>query len=116
MDPGFGSDGGAGSGFSGLLTGAFGVLFVGAVILVLAGFVTVIVLTVHRARVARREGFDPVAGDIQLMGTARRSALMAPAQGTPLPQRLATLDALLAAGSISRDEHAQQRARILGQL
>ena len=84
----------------------FAVLFVGT-------FAFIIGATVYRWRAAKRSGLDPMAGDIQLMAAARTSQLLAPADPTA---RLAQLDKLLADGTISREEHAKARERILGEL
>ena len=84
----------------------FAVLFVGV-------FAAIIGAAVYRWRAAKRSGLDPMAGDIQLMSTARNSQLLAPADPTA---RLAQLDKLLADGTISPEEHAKARERILGEL
>lgn len=90
------------------LTGGFVTVFFGFVL-------TMMVATmVLRWRAARRQGLDPVAGDIQLMGQVSRSAMLAPDR--PAAERLAELDRLLQQRVITAEEHAAQRARILGAL
>ncbi|MEI7778778.1 MAG: hypothetical protein WCJ42_05040 [Actinomycetes bacterium] len=112
-----------------LMTG-FGVGFVlffvfcGLLILGVMGFM--VFVAVRRWKVAKAQGFDPLAGDIQLMGTVNRSAMLAPASpdvaassaqaGAAVASRLAELDALLAAGTLSEAEHAEARARIIAGL
>jgi hypothetical protein len=97
---------------SGLPT-AFVVFFVIFVVLFVCVFVFIIGAAVYRWRAAKRSGLDPMAGDIQLMAAARNSQLLAPADPK---SRLAELDKLLADGTISPEEHAKARERILGEL
>ena len=91
----------------GVLSAIFGVLLVAAVGLIIYS-------AVRRARAARAAGLDPFAGDIQLMGAAKESRLLAPERS--MEERLAEVDALLAAGAISQDEHDAARARIISSL
>jgi hypothetical protein len=90
------------------LTGGFVTVFFGFVLTVM------VVMVALRWRAARRQGLDPVAGDIQLMGQVSRSAMLAPDR--PVAERLAELDRLLQQRAITPEEHAAQRARILGAL
>jgi len=92
-------------GIMGVFFAVFAVLFVTAL-----GFI--IFSAVRRYRAAKDAGLDPFAGDIQLMGAAKDSAMLAP--GRSVAERLAEVDALRAAGTISADEHAAARARIIG--
>lgn len=90
------------------------VIFFGLVLLlIVCGFLFVIGIAVYRWRAAKHSGLDPLAGDIQLMATARNSRLLAPADPKA---RLAELDNLLTAGSISPEEHAKARERVLGEI
>ncbi|GAA1253714.1 SHOCT domain-containing protein [Oryzihumus leptocrescens] len=101
--------GGAPSGFR---------LFFGVVVtLVVLGFVAVFATVAYRAKAARRAGLDPLAGDIQLAGQLRRSALLAPAgEGKTTAARLAELDTLHRSGAITDEEWNAQRARVLSEL
>lgn len=96
-------------------------------LLVLFGIFFVVVLVgiiygaTRRYRVAKRSGLDPWAGDIQVMGAAKNSALLAPASGaTDADQdpkaRIERLNALLADGTITQDEYQAARQRIVGEL
>lgn len=78
------------------------------------GFLLVIGTAAYRFYAARREGLDPLAGDIQVMAAAKDSQLLAP--GRSLEERLAEIDTLLAAGTITQDEHDAARARIIASL
>jgi hypothetical protein len=90
-----------------VLFAVFGVLFVSAVAFI-------IYTAVRRARAARSAGLDPFAGDIQLMGAAKQSQMLAPERS--LEERLAEVDALLASGTITQDEHDAARARLISTL
>lgn len=83
-------------------------------VIIVLGFVAVIGTAIYRFFAARRAGLDPLAGDIQLMGAAKDSQMLAPERS--LEERLAEVDGLLAAGTITQDEHDAARARILGSL
>jgi len=84
--------------------------------------VTGVATTIYRFSVARKSGVDPIAGDIQLMGKVVNSAALAPqtppaaATEKSAGERLAEVDRLLAAGTITAAEHEAARARILGTL
>jgi len=79
-------------------------------------FVVVVGLIVfsatRRYKAAKAAGLDPFAGDVQLMGQAKNSAMLAPER--TVAERLAEVDALRSAGTISAEEHAAARAKILG--
>ncbi|MFC6237767.1 hypothetical protein [Longivirga aurantiaca] len=89
-------------------------LFAIVPVLIGIGFVVVIGTIIYRFYAARREGLDPLAGDLQLMAAARDSQLLAPERSPE--ERLAEIDALLAAGTITEDEHEAARARIISTL
>ena len=95
-------------------SGAADGLFTLVPAIVVIGFVVVIGTAIYRFFAARREGLDPLAGDIQVMAAAKDSALLAPERS--LEERLAEVDALLAAGTITQDEHDAARARIISTL
>ena len=95
-------------------SGAADTMFTIVPVLIALGFVVVIATAVYRFFAARKAGLDPIAGDIQLMGAAKDSELLAPSRS--LEERLAEIDALLAAGTISQDEHDAARARIISSL
>ena len=85
----------------------FAVLFVCAVAFIIYS-------AVRRARAARAAGLDPFAGDIEVMGAVKQSQLLAPDRS--MAERLTEIDALLAAGTITQDEHDAARARIISTL
>ncbi len=89
-------------------------LFTIVPLIIAVGFVVVIGTAIYRFVAARRAGFDPIAGDIQLAAKARDSQLLAAERTTD--ERLAEVDGLLAAGRISPEEHKAARARILGDV
>jgi len=91
-------------GVMGVMVGLFLLLFVSVVVFIIFTWV-------RRYRAAKNAGLDPFAGDIQLMGAAKDSAMLAPERS--VAERLAEVDALRAAGTISADEHAAARARII---
>ena len=89
-------------------------LFAIVPVIIAIGFVAVVGIAIYRFYAARREGLDPLAGDIELMAAAKDSQLLAPERS--MEERLAEVDALLAAGTISQDEHDAARARIISTL
>lgn len=91
----------------GLLLAVFALFFLAVV-----GFM--IFAMTRRYRAAKNAGLDPFSGDIQVMGKVANSAVLAPA--TTVEQRLAEVDALLAAGTITAAEHEAARARIIATL
>lgn len=98
----------------GLLGGAAFVVVAGLVLFAIL-FVCVLGFIIYSAtrryRAAKAAGLDPFAGDIQLAGQAKNSAMLAPERS--VADRLAEVDGLLAAGTISPEEHAAARARII---
>ena len=85
--------------------GIFAVFFVLAGIFILLIVVFMIFSIVRRYRAAQQAGLDPFAGDIQVMGQVKNSALLAPERS--VADRLAEVDQLHAAGTISADELAR---------
>jgi len=96
-----------GLGIIGVFFVLFGILFVAAI-----GFI--IYSATRRYRAAKEAGLDPFAGDIQVMGKVKDSALLAPEES--VEDRLAEIDALRAAGTITAEEHEAARARIIATL
>ena len=94
-----------GLGIMALFFAVFAVFFVAVVGLIIFS-------ATRRHKAAKAAGLDPFAGDVQLMGQAKNSAMLAPERA--VAERLAEIDALRDAGTISPDEHAAARARILG--
>ena len=98
----------------GFLFDSFATIFIVAVVIVGLGFVAVIVLVARNAAAASRSGHDPTTMQTELMGKLLDSEAL---RGERTPEeRLAQLDSLLAARSISPAEHAEARRRVLGEL
>ncbi len=95
-------------------SGAFDAMFTIVPVIIVLGFVFVIGSMIYRFFAARREGFDPLAADIQMAAKARDSKLLA--EDRTVDERLAEVDGLLAAGRISPDEHKAARLKILGDI
>jgi hypothetical protein len=98
------------------------VLFLAFIVVV---FGAMIYAAVRRYRAAKQAGLDPWAGDIQMMGAAKNSALLAPAAGQAAAPttaagdpkaRIDRLNALLADGTITQDEYQAARQRIVDEL
>ncbi|GAA1522812.1 hypothetical protein BJ978_000530 [Agromyces terreus] len=89
----------------------FGIVFVLVSLVVATVFVVVIVSIVRNARRAKASGHDLMTMETDLAVRALDSDLLAPAEG--IEARLARVDALRRAGTISEAEHAQARAAIL---
>lgn len=94
-------------GLVGILFAVFAVFFILVVLLM-------IISAVRRVRVAKEEGVDPFAADIQAMGAVTSSAVLAPDR--TIPERLAEVDALHASGAITDTEYDEARARIISSL
>lgn len=97
-----------------LMPDGFAVIFGVFVVIIALGFVFVIFSIVKNARKAAELGHDPLTMQTELAAKAIDSQALSPAR--TVEQRLAEADGLLAAGTISPDEHAAARARILGTL
>jgi uncharacterized membrane protein len=100
-------------------------LFVVFLAFIVVVFCAMIYAAVRRYRAAKQAGLDPWAGDIQMMGAAKSSALLAPARGDPATNataaedpkaRIDRLNALLADGTITQDEYQAARQRIVDEL
>lgn len=97
---------------------AFEVIWVGVAVLigvgfliVAAGIVTVIVLIVGNIRRARAVGIDPFMANTDLTARLLHADALAPTRS--ITDRLAELDRLHAAGTITATEHAAARHTIL---
>lgn len=92
-------------------------LFTAVPVLVGIGFVVVIVLAIRRYVRFSQHGIDPTVADVDLTAKLLKSDLLAPERPErpvrTVTERLAELDGLLAAGTISVDEHAAARAKVL---
>lgn len=97
-----------------LMPDSFSVIFGVFVVIIVAGIGFVIFSIIRNAQKAAELGHDPITMQTELAAKAIDSAALAPARS--VQERLAEVDALLAAGSISADEHAAARARILGSI
>lgn len=106
----------------------FAVVFTIVPLLMVAMVVFGIYAAARRYRAAKRQGLDPFAADVQLMGEARRSFMrgqLGPvgpsregqdAQEGTVEERLRRLDQLRRSGLVSPEEYEQQRRRILDSL
>lgn len=90
---------------------AFTVMFALVALFIATVFVVVIVTIVRNARRAKAAGHDPLSMQTDLAVRMLDSDLLAPTE--PIEARLARVDALRRAGTISAAEHAQARAAIL---
>ncbi|HET8970381.1 MAG TPA: hypothetical protein VFN19_04915 [Candidatus Nanopelagicales bacterium] len=101
-----------------MIAGGVPLLLVIGLVLFAVLFVAVLVMIVvsasKRFRAAKRAGLDPFAADVQVMGALANSAALAPER--PVADRLAEIDVLHRAGTISGPEREAARARILGTL
>lgn len=91
----------------------FSVIFAVIAVLVVIVFVAAIVLAVRNARAYRKKGLDPTTSHADLAARVMHSEALSPRR--PLEERLAELDRLRDAGTITAEEHAAARARILGE-
>lgn len=97
-----------------MFAGVFSFFFVVVVVFIIGVVVFMVVAITRRWAAVRREGMDPMTADVEMMGRLNRSALLA--EDRSVEQRLAELDRLAEAGTISDEERAAARARILGEL
>ncbi|MWV58056.1 hypothetical protein [Rathayibacter sp. VKM Ac-2754] len=89
----------------------YSVVFAVVPIVILAVIVLIVVLIVRYVRRARQLGVDPTTMQTDMAARYLRHGV-GPA-GAPLTDRLAELDALRAAGTISADEHSRAREAAL---
>ena len=99
------------------MTSWFPFVFAAVAVLILAVFAYVIYAKIRSRRVLRRAGHDPDTIDADLIARAMRSDLLAPGgqrvEEKSVEEKLAEIDRLHAAGSISDGERADARRRIL---
>lgn len=122
QDPDLVGPGGVGGMSDSTFSGLFGLV----ALLVVVGVIASVAVAVHRWNVSRREGLDPFAADVQVMGRLRHAAALAPVADEPptndarptatVEERLAELDDLHVRGVISAAERDTTRARILAEL
>ena len=93
---------------------AFSVGLTIVAVIIALGVAFIVVSTVRNVIKVRASGHDPMALQTDLAVTLLDSGALAPDR--PLLRRFADLDALLAAGTISPEEHSAARARILGSV
>ncbi|MHC5796205.1 SHOCT domain-containing protein [Lacisediminihabitans sp. FW035] len=91
---------------------SFGVIFGIVTAVVVIGIVISIAVAIRNAARVRNSGHDPLTLQSDLAVKLLDSEALAPAKS--LESRLLELDALLAKGTISKEEHAAARARLLG--
>jgi hypothetical protein len=115
--------------------GSFGGMVGFVVFLMVVGVVVSVVMSVRRARTLHRAGIDPLDPDTDMqvrlanrLGSPSRAGTTprppaptaapapAPAPERSVQDRLAEVDRLHAAGTISAQEHDAARGRILGSL
>lgn len=87
--------------------GVFPVIFVLAVVVMIA-------LAIRRGARYLQHGIDPTVADVDLTARALKSEALAPERS--VEDRLAELDRLHSAGTISDEERAAARARVLGDV
>ncbi|MCJ1704965.1 hypothetical protein [Rathayibacter sp. VKM Ac-2926] len=89
----------------------YSAVFVIVPIVIVAVFVLVIVLIVRHARRAKQLGMDPTTMQTDMAARYLRHGIGP--EGSSLTDRLAELDRLRAAGTISAEEHARAREAAL---
>jgi hypothetical protein len=92
------------------------VLFSLVLILVVVVFAVGIAMTVRRAKKLRDAGIDPLDPETDLAIRLARSRTLLPPPPATLTQRLAELDDLHRAGTITSGEREAARARLLGTI
>lgn len=112
------------TGFDPLMPAGSDAMFTAVPVIIGIGFVVVIALAIRRGFRYAEHGIDPTVVDVDLRAKLLNSDLLAPERpdgpsvdvSRTVPERLAELDGLLAARTITADEHAAARARILEDL
>jgi len=89
----------------------FSVVFVIVAAFIAIVFVFVVVTVIRNLGRAKRQGIDPFTAQTDIAAKLLKSDLLRGEKGKP--ERLAEVDALLAAGTITADEHRAARAAIL---
>lgn len=104
--------------------GIFSAMFIIVPLLMVAIVAFGVYGSIRRYRAVKRQGLDPFAADVQLMGEARRALqrgqrlgpVAGPVSGETVEQRLQKLEQLRQSGLVSPEEYAEQRRRILDDL
>ncbi len=104
----------------------FDTLFTVVAVVVVLGIIVAVALAVRNAMAYRRHGLDPTTAEADLAARLMRSQALEPPPRPPDPavapaprsvtERLAELDALRAAGTITPEEHRAARDRVIGDL
>lgn len=89
----------------------FSIVFVVIAVFIAIVFVFVIVNVVRNVGKARQQGIDPFTAQTDIAAKLLNSDLLSAKK--PMGERLAEVDALFAAGTISAEEHKAARAAIL---
>ena len=93
--------------------GTFHIFFLVFIVLFVAAVIVIVVTVVRNIGKARRSGLDPLTLQTDLAARVTNSDLLA--AGKPLAEKLGDVDALLASGAITPEEHTTARAAILAQ-
>lgn len=93
---------------------SFNLGFTIVAVIIALGVVFVVVSIVRNDIRVRASGHDPMTLQSDLAVKLLDSSALAAER--PLPQRFADLDALLAAGTITPEEHSAARAKLLGSV
>ena len=93
--------------------GTLHILFLVFIVLFAAAVVVIVATVIRNIGKARRAGLDPLTMQTDFAARVMNSDLLAAEK--PLSQKLGDVDALLANGEITPEEHATARAAILAQ-
>jgi hypothetical protein len=93
--------------------GTFTIFFTVFIVLFVAAVIVIVITVVRNIGKARRSGLDPLTMQTDLAARVMNSDLLAAEK--PLAEKLEDVDALLARGAITQEEHATARAAILAQ-
>ena len=100
-----------------LVPSGFDAMFTIVPVLIGIGVVVAVVLAIRRGVRYTQHGIDPTVADVDLTAKLLKSDLLAPEHPVSpertVTERLAELDRLLASGTISAEEHAAARAKVL---
>ena len=92
----------------------FDSIFVVVLVIIVIGVVTGIILTVRNASKAVQAGQNPLTVEYDLALKALSSEALAPERSSE--EKLEEIERLFAAGTISADERATARLRVLGSI
>jgi uncharacterized membrane protein len=93
--------------------GTLHIFFLVFIVLFAVAVVVIVTTVIRNIGKARRAGLDPLTMQTDLAARVMNSDLLAAQK--PLAQKLADVDALLARGEITAEEHSTARAAILAQ-